>query len=97
MLPCTVVLPQYYSKPRPDRHNASAHNEHMASSSEYGSVLIGDVHAEFVSSGSTQTRRSMGKVFGAALVVRQQVPNYSVFLGDAELTALWRRHVRRGS
>lgn len=55
-------------------HRHPRTNEHMASPAEYGSVPAGDVHVEFGSSGSTQTRWSMGKVIGAVLVVRQRVP-----------------------
>lgn len=47
----------------------------MASPAEYGSVPADDVHVEFVSSGSTQKRWSIGKVIGAVFVVRQRVPN----------------------
>ena len=71
-------------------------NEHMASPAEYGSVPAGDVHVEFVSSGSTQKRWSIGKVIGAVFVVRQRVPNsIRSFWEASNITAVVACHVRR--
>jgi hypothetical protein len=68
----------------------------MASPAEYGSVPADDVHVEFVSSGSTQKRWSIGKVIGAVFVVRQRVPNsIRSFWEASNITAVVACHVRR--
>ena len=83
-----IVTPRLYG--HKDQRPART-NEHMASPAEYGSVPACDVHVEFVSSGSTQKRWSIGKVIGAVFVVRQRVPNsIRSFWEASNLRRSWR-------